>query len=197
MKKLIIVLFYLMFFTQTARGELVTANSILGSNDVGIGTNAVSVPLGRIILIHKGSEYCAVKFNRFWTGKTEEDRYAEYESYLQGDGTGDFSNKNVKFRKEKLSFPKPRGIGRLAFSFGNKEVRCGSIKLFWSSKGWVYFFSSSQNQGDYGIELAPTIWTDISQVNITDPRIKWYRYDEKRDDIVIPIDKLWEEEQKK
>jgi hypothetical protein len=58
--------------------------------------------------------------------------------------------------------------------------------------GVIYFFSLSQKDGDYGIELAPTKWTDISQVNVFDPRLKWYRYDEKRKDTFIPIDQLWE-----
>jgi hypothetical protein len=50
----------------------------------------------------------------------------------------------------------------------------------------------SSNIRDYGIELAPTPWTDIKELNIKDPRIKWYKYDEKRERVFIPIDKLWE-----
>jgi hypothetical protein len=163
-------------------------------NDMHIGPNGVVIPLGKILLMRRASEYCAVKFTKFWTGKTEGDRYAEYESFYQGDHTGTFSNRNVKFIKEKLSAPKPRGIGRLAFSFGNKDIRCGPVRLWWGGGGSVHFFSSNQDQGDYGIELAPTIWTDISQVNVFDPRIKWYRYDEERQRLSIPIDKLWETE---
>jgi len=165
-------------------------------NDVVIAPNAVRIPLEKILLVRKGSGYCAVKLTKLWTGKSEEDRFAEYESYYQGDNTGNFSNKNVKFRKGKLSFPKPRGIGRLAFSFGNRDIRCGPIKLAWYGEKWVYFFSTDQNQGDYGIELAPTKWTDISQVNVFDPRLKWYRYDPKRQDIKIPVDQLWEVKEK-
>jgi hypothetical protein len=164
-------------------------------NDVHIGPNGVVISLGRIALIRRASEYCAVKFTNFWTGKTEEDRYAEYESYYQGDNTGSFSNRNVKFRKGKLSATKPRGIGRFAFTFGNRDIRCGPIRLWWGGGGSVHFFSSNQKQGDYGIEIAPTIWTDISQVDVYDPRIKWYRYDEERPRLNIPIEKLWENKQ--
>ena len=164
-----------------------------GPNDVHIGKTAIVMPLGKIFLIRKGADYGAVKFTEFWTGKTEEDYYARYESYYQGDKTGVLSKKDVKFRKEELSFPKPRGVGRLAFSFGNKEVKCGPIRLFWSGKGAVHFYKEGQEEGDYGIELAPTKWTDILQVNVFDSRLKWYRYDEKRQRVNIPIDKLWED----
>ena len=109
--------------------------------------------------------------------------------------TGDFSKSNVQFKKDKLSSPKPRGIGRFAFSFGNKEIKCGAIQLHWSGKGWVHFYGGDQKEGDYGIELAPTKWTNISQVNVFDPRVKWYRYDAKRQDIKIPIDRLWDDKE--
>ncbi len=182
---------------QTTGGEILTSDQEQivppGPNDVVIGPNAVRVPLGRISLVRKNKEYCAVKFTGFWTGKTEEDWYATYESYYQGDKTGDFSNRNVQFRKEKLSSPQPRGIGRFAFSFGNRDVLCGSVKLEWTGKGWLYFYGSNQKEGDYGVELAPTKWTDISQVNIRDPRLRWYRYDQERKRVNIPIDQLWED----
>ena len=45
-----------------------------------------------------------------------------------------------------------------------------------------------------GVEgKAPTKWTDISQVIAFDPRLRWYRYDENREDTYIPIDQLWED----
>lgn len=196
MKRLIVVFVFLT--TQIlAEGREMLASNQIGDivsprpNDVIIAPNAVMVPMGRIILVRKGSQHCAIKFTEFRTGKTEEDEFARYESYYQGDGTGDFLKKNVQIKKGELSAPKPRGIGRLAFSFGNRNVLCGPIKLQWSGKGWVYFFYEGQEQGDYGIEIAPTKWTDISRVNVFDPRIKWYRYDSKRNDIVISIDQLW------
>jgi hypothetical protein len=161
-----------------------------GPDDVHIGKTAIVMPLKNILLVRKDSDYCAIRFTEFWTGKTEEDVYAKYESY-QGDKTGDFSKKNVTFRKDKLAFPKPRGIGRLAFSFGNRNIHCGSLKLQWAGGGSVFFYAEGQEPRDYGIELAPTIWTDISEVDVFDPRIKWYRYDEERKRMNISIDRLW------
>jgi hypothetical protein len=168
-----------------------------GSNEVQIAKVGVIMPLGKILLARKGTAYCAIKFIKFWTGKTEEDFFARYESYYQDDGTGDFSSRNVKYKEAKLSFPKPRGIGRFAFSFGNRNICCGSLRLQWAGEGSVFFYAEGQDQGDYGIELAPTPWTDISQVNVRDFRIKWYRYDENRKRVNTPIDKLWEGNQNK
>jgi len=158
-----------------------------------IGGMGVVIPLKRILLIRRGSEYGAVKFTEVWTEKSGEDKYGRYESYYQGDKTGDFSKKNVQFREGKLIDPKGIWVGGSHyFSLrGKYNIRCGPIKLAWVYKTFVSFLPANGKRKDYGIELAPTKWTDISQVNVFDPRLKWYRYDEKRKETFIPIDDLW------
>jgi len=198
MKYFIIMLLCLVIPAQQARGEMMDNGEgefvvSPGQNDVVIAPNAIIMPLGRILLVRKGFEYCAIKFVKFWTGKTDEDMYAEYESYYKNDKIEKFSDENVEFRKGKLSAPKPKGIGRFAFSFGNRNVHCGFTKLQWSGKGSLYFYREGQKQDDYGIEIAPTIWTSILQVNINDERIKWYSFDLKRKRVSKPIYKLWGE----
>src|SRR3972149_7669705 len=155
-----------------------------------IAPNAIIMPLGKILLIRKDSDYGTIKFIKMWTGKTKDDRYATYEAYYQDDKTGDFTNKNVKFSKDELHSPKPSfSLFGHPFAFGTKEeIKCGTIRLWWSGRGTVYFFKRDQREGDYGIELAPTPWTDISQVNGFYPRLKWYRYDEQRKRVNIPVD---------
>jgi hypothetical protein len=207
MKKLVIILCWLISYTQLGGQEVMAI--YFGDveppkdNEVHIGKTVIVMPLENILLVRKGSDYCAIKFAKFWSENKSEvgtifvasgsDEYAIYESYYQGDKKGDFSKENIQIKKEKLSSTKPRGIGRLAFSFGNKEIKCGSIKLFWGGKGSVNFSGEGQKAGDYGIELAPTKWTDISQINVFDARVKWYRYDEERKRVNIPIDQLWED----
>jgi hypothetical protein len=164
-------------------------------NEVQIAFSGVDMPLGRLLLIRKDSRYCAVKFTRFWTEKAEKEKFAAYEVYCKEDGTGDFSNKNVKITEGKASLLRPRGpFYPLKWQPGNPEVKCGPLKLLWAYKGIVCFFERSDSPGDYGVELAPTPWSDISQVNVLDPRVKWYRYDEQRKRINIPIDKLWKDQ---
>ncbi len=161
-------------------------------NDVFVAYHGLRVPLGQIILVRRNSVYCAVRFIGFWNGETDQDWFASYESYYQGDNSGNLSKQNVQVRREELSSPRPRGIGRASFSFGNRDIECGDIKLRSSFFGWIYFFGSNQDPGEYGIELAPTQWTDVSQVNVSDPRVNWYKYDRRRQKFNIPIDKLWE-----
>lgn len=164
-------------------------------DEVLIGGEGVRIPLERILLVRKGTDCCAVKFVKFWTGKTEEDYLGSYERYYQGDGSADFTTKNVQFQIDEVLYPRVRGSGAFAIQFGEKDLRCGSIQLQWMGNGNVSFYTRSRftrTLYDAGVELAPTHWTSIVEVNAHDPRIKWYRLDSHRKRIIIPIDRLWD-----
>jgi hypothetical protein len=155
-----------------------------------VGPNAVLIPVGKFLLVRKDDNYGAVKLTESGAGKREGEEFARYECFYQGDGSADFSKPNVQVTEGELNQSKLFGIGRFAFDFGNKDIRCGPIRLGWSGKGWVYFYSTKQDQGDYGIQLAPTKWNDTSELNVFDPRLKWYKYDPKRKTMNISLDQL-------
>jgi len=173
-----------------------------GKNEVYIGETALVMPLGRIMLVRKNQDYCAIKFTKWWSKNpsskpsmfvaTGTDEYAMYESYYRSEKSSDSSDKSWQINTAKLSLPKLRGIGRFAFSFGNKDIKCGNMSVSWGGQGALCFNKACQNYGDDGNEFAPTPWTDIKDVNVFDPRIKWFRFDDSRKRVNIPIDTLWE-----
>jgi len=203
--KLLIIVLICCFVTaiKTVAGETPTTHEGAKSaptEEALIMPHGIIMPLGRIALVRKDRQHCAVKFTEAWNGKTDQDWFAKYEAYYQGDGSGDFSKKNVHIKKEELAIRRIVGISKLlSFPVGpqNLEVKCGPIRLLWSGNGSLYFFSLGQQQGDYGIELAPTKWKDISQVNVFNQGIKWYKYDGRRKEIYIPIDQVWEDKEDK
>lgn len=164
--------------------------------------DAVGAPLGRFLLVRKDKDkaVCAVRFTKAQHGHDEkpattfnsgdESFSAEYDWYFQGDGSGDFSQPNVMSGHGRLARNPLKGIGRLAFQTGQGRVTCGTFgRLLWLPAGRIGFFEGSR-RGDYGIELAPTKWVEIKEVNVLDPRLKWYRYDENRDPVYISLDNL-------
>ena len=198
MAKMVAGILIVVLLQITGNGLLVPSNAagdVPSPDDVVAAPTGIGIPLGRFLIVRIGSECCAVKFVRAWNGNNKEDNYATYQLHRQGDGTGDFSKQHSEYREGELSF-KFRGIFRLQFQVGDPALRCGSTKILWFGGGAVSFFETGKAQGDYGIELAPTPWTDISQVDIRDSRLKWYRYDENRKTVYIPIDKLWEDTSK-
>ncbi len=180
-----------------------TATSLAGTydylepkdNEVAIYFNCVEVPLDRILLIRKDLNYCALKFTKFWTEKDGKEKFAAYEVYYQGDGSGDFSNNNNMTKSEDVAsaFPVKGPFRPFIYQPGNSYIKCGSYKLTWNYKKKVGVMPPDKGLGDFGFELSPTPWTDIKEVNIKDHRVKWYRYDEKRERVFILIDKLWQD----
>ena len=164
--------------------------------------DAVGAPLGRFLLVRKDKDkaVCAVRFTKAQRGHDEkpatifnsgdESFSAEYDWYFQGDGSGDFTQPNVMSGHGRLAQGALKGIGRMAFQTGQVRVTCGTFdRLFWLPAGRIGFFEGA-HRGNYGIELAPTKWAEIKEVNVLDPRLKWYRYDENRDPVYIPLDNL-------
>ncbi|MDI6784611.1 MAG: hypothetical protein QME64_11030 [bacterium] len=194
------------------KGESMAVNTVNydifpGPNSVIIAGSGISIPIKRIILLRKKAQYGAVKFTKFWTkdiknsfytffvGKNAQDVYTTYESYYQEDGSGDFSKKNIKVRKGILSYKPRPGFPPHPLILGNSYVRCGQFKLLWYGTDTTafLFFCEDYDKIDYELELAPTKWTNISEVDVFNPRIKWYKYEGYRKNISIPIDKLWED----
>jgi hypothetical protein len=160
---------------------------IPGPDEVLIYRTGVSMPLGRILLIRKGSEYCALKFTKSWLGETDNDHYTAYEFHYQADGGGDFSKNNVESGAGELFFPRVRGwMGIPVISGAKQTIRCGGIKLTWLFIATVRFLNN---------ELAPTPWTSITEVNVHDPKIQWYRQDRSRKDRTVHIDRLWDNQE--
>jgi len=116
--------------------------------EVHIAPHYVAMPLGRIVLIRRGSEYCAVKFTEAWKGKTESARFANYESYYQGDGTGDFQSKNVEFKKDTLvdRISVLGWVGSTAFHLGRETsiLSVGLLSYFGPIK--ARYISSDQSR---------------------------------------------------
>ncbi|GAB6270155.1 MAG: hypothetical protein STSR0002_28990 [Smithella sp.] len=163
------------------------------TDDVRIVFSGAYMPIGRFLLIRKKDEVCALKFTRFWNEKQgkEQEKYAAYISYYQNDGSGNLLSQNVKIIEGKASNLPLRGWSRLFFwQPGISYVKCGPLKFVWNYYGAVVAFEKGDSPGDHGFEFAPTPWENITEVNVSDKRIKWYRYDKDRRDIDIPIDKL-------
>jgi hypothetical protein len=189
------IMFCLILLMAQGSGPVLASDPIaydtpIGPEDVRIGPHYIEMPLNKIFLIRNGELYGAVKLTKFRMGTNKKDKYASYICWYQDDGTGDLVSKSVKF-EEKEASSKLFGIGRFSFNTGNEEIRCGAFRLWWWGKGMIYFFEKGQEFGDYGVELAPTKWSEIKEVNVFDTRLKWIKYDKNRSRTDIPIDNLW------
>lgn len=163
-------------------GSILIATTLAWAEDAPNGTtiqvkeNAINIPVGRILLAKRNKGYCAVKFvSSKWSA---EESYAKYFSYYIPDSTIGFTDPKIKPREDEVYEKQPlRIIGRVAAARSQDKVFCDKIRLQWSGgpngTAWVYFDEAKQ------LELAPTKWRDIRDVNVTDSNLKWFRYGDK------------------
>lgn len=194
------LLFALAAVSSTAAPGDSSAPESGAGETVTITWDGVRGPTGRLLLIRKEHAMCAVRFTtaqRYHDQKPvttfnsgEESTSAEYDWWFQDDGSGDFMRANVTAGHEKLHRGPLKGIGRLAFQTGSTYVKCGPFKLTWFYPSAVDFWGSGL-KGDYGIELAPTPWRALSEIDLGDPRLRWIRYDAQREFSETPLDEYW------
>ena len=164
--------------------------------EVLIASSGIAIPLGRILLVRADTCYCAVKFTKAYTEKTggeySGEYFATYESWYQGDGTGDFSKSNVVFTRRDLWWRLPIGIGRLWLIMRYRDdIQCGPVTLKWWAQTAISWIPKKMGSGLQTIHFAPTPWMSISEVNVHDPRITWYYRRDDLPEVRIPIDQLW------
>lgn len=154
---------------------LVWAKDATNTKDVFITENAINIPVGRILLakFNKKKGYCAVQFTSSqWN---HDEGYAKYVTYYIPDSTIRFTDPKIKPYKDEVYQKQPLSIiGRFAIARFQDGIFCGEITLTWSAgptgTANVYF------DEDKKLRLAPTQWQDIRNVNVTDPKLKWYKY---------------------
>lgn len=166
------------------------------SNDVLVGGNGVEVPLGRILLIRNNSNYCALKFKKYWSNSNGKEIHASYESYYPEEGGEDFTIKMHKATENSVYLMSAQEESNPVKRPDNEQIKCGPTSLYWEGNGFVSFFYNGWDHDypyfRYPVELAPTPWTDFSQINVHDIRLKWYKNDFNRKNVYVPENKLWE-----
>jgi hypothetical protein len=163
-----------------------------------IAPTGIAPPLGYFALVKLDDTYCALKFDEVAWSKEQDPlyRHAIFEWHYQGDGSGDFSRPTARHGQGKATSRYVPFVGRLSFQTGNVGVDCGDIHLSWGGGTALSFREARKDQTTEeaikrGIQIAPTKWTDIKDVNVFDKRLTWYGYDAKRKGQSVPVDSLY------
>jgi hypothetical protein len=160
---------------------------------------SVSAPLGRLVLIRFRDTLCAIRFDAFHRGgdekpptasnSGEETRFATAEQLrlVRSEATWRILDRKMV---NLVSGPVV-GLGRLGFQKGRIGLHCGESKLEWTYPNNVSLGSYTQPAAKRVlVDIAPTAWSEVSEINLNDDKLLWYRYDESRKDTLIPINEL-------
>jgi hypothetical protein len=196
----IVTLIALLAFSAVCLGEGVNPLDDYNAADNAMMTwSDVGSPVGHMLLIRHGADRCVIRFTTFHRGhdaKPEtalnsgaESFFAEYDWYHATAISDNHQGAGYESGHRAVSRQALMGVGRLAFQPGDDEIHCGSFKLVWVYPVRVGF-NDRYSVKDIGIELAPTKWTAIEQVNFKDTALRWYTVDEARKPTLIPIERL-------
>jgi len=197
MKKMIISFIFLLLLMSIHFDMSFSGEEIIDPmTTIYIFPTGIGIPPGRLLLTRNGNEYCAVKIVKV-EDRGEKD-YAKsralVEAYYQGDQSGDFLKPNVKYQKSKIGPIRVGGCMPLDIHYLTGEsIKCGTYNLFWIPPVNINFPFGKELREK--IEFAPTNWEDISEINLSDPRLRWYRYG-RRPVIKIPMKEYWGESEK-
>lgn len=165
-------------------------------DEVSIDGQAVVMPIGRILLISRDNFIGAVKF--LHNEERKDGLYSKYQYFEYENGTFRKIGEGVLFLKipQKSFWYNLRSFffHDIPSSFADKisfksfEIYSNASDEFHST---VCFWDAAANP-DVKVRLAPTPWMDILEVNLKDKKIRWFKHDKNRKQMIIHIDKLWE-----
>ena len=179
---------------QARASETSTATAIR------ISSFGVKMTRGHFLLARKGHDLCAFRFTNFYIAPDPEREsgrmpfyYADYELYRSHSGAIKFGGDGMEARRITLGMnPFLGGHGVMRPDPGPTQIHCGAARLRWEYPTFVRMGATlDPKQSDPDVQLAPTAWTDIRQVDAADARVKWYRYDPTRVPVEISIEELW------
>lgn len=167
------------------------------NDEVGISDTTIVAPIGYFIIIKKNDKYCALKIHEYGKHRTKYyDSYVKYD-YYQSDSSGNFFKKNSKNGYGISSRCMLPIYGRLSFNLCNEDMLCGDIHLRWIMNNSISLENSSYDEkykksSNDGVEIAPTKWKTIKEVDVFFEKLKWFKYDTSRKKgFIIPVDSLW------
>lgn len=186
------------------RPERVNQFDLIESKSFSFATTygtAISAPVGRLLLMRKKNDLCAIRFTEFHRGNDarpqtsfhtdEETLYAEYDWFYQGDGSGDFTKNNIKSGHSQLTRKATIGYGHLLhIQSGKVMVKCGPLKATWGYPNRIWLVEDGGAYRGNEIELSPTKWESVLDVTASDPKVIWYQYDDNRKMTYIPLEEL-------
>ena len=151
----------------------------------------VIMPAGRIILVKSSEGICALQFVAFERANDarpgssidngEETQITRYEWRF-------FTNGGLaRSGRGSVTHKAAYGIGRwILFGGGNDIVKCGPMRAFWAPPGSL-FFSDDPGCASPKFELSPTSWTNLRDVDPSDPHIRWFKCDMDREPLQIVL----------
>jgi hypothetical protein len=172
-----------------------TRSSFVPSDGFCFHGGGVNLPIGKFLLVRKGDQLGALRITAITPGDQAQARGSEwigtisYESFFAG-GHKSLADKSATHLTSTLNFGRMKGFGfHYSYQSGNYKSIVGPWRIPFFYPDGIYMTSVDFWNGinhDSGLEFAATNARQVSQLDPSEPRLVWYRYDNNRD-IPCPV----------
>ena len=167
-----------------------------------ISWHAAYPPLEKFLLIRKDKDLCAVRFTGAWRGNDKKDgtvwNSGEESFRVTYEWVGAIMEPDGRWKMDLGNNGKGQatrgpivGVGRFGFATGDSYVDCAKFRMGWPGSTGVGFEPDQSKFQEHGYELALTKWSDAAEIDPNAAYLKWFRFENNRKLIKIPIEKFW------
>jgi hypothetical protein len=147
----------------------------------------VMMPVGAFLLVRKNGKIGAIRITSIDPAATDVYGKFTYESYFLGDGTSSSTSSSAIRQTDELNLKYPTSLGRIVFSSGKSKAKIGKWPFVFIEPGLLDMTGVARwSGGDHGYEFAPTSAHDVSEIDATDKRLRWFRYDPNAS-VILPL----------
>jgi hypothetical protein len=157
---------------------------------VGIGT--VTLPVGAFLLVRNGSQMGAIRLTSLTPGPNRAEGRSNYESFSLPDKSTSFTANSVDHQTGDIYIGETVGVHAVfVYTKGHNQVLIGKWKFYFSYPDLINMANVSFWKGrhDQGFEFAPTSACQLSEIDVTDKRLRWFRW-EKTTQVTLPLAEL-------
>ena len=157
---------------------------------VSIGT--VTLPVGAFLLVRHGSQLGAVRLTSLTPGPNRAEGRSNYESLFLSDASTSFTGSGVDHHTGDVYIGETVGVHAVfVYTKGHNQVLIGKWKFYFSFPDLMGMSRVSFWKGphDEGFEFAPTSACQVSEIDATDKRLRWFRWD-KSTQVTLSLSEL-------
>jgi hypothetical protein len=154
---------------------------------VSIGT--VNMPVGAFMLVRNGSRLGAIRLTSLTPGPNRAEGRSNYESFFLPEKATSFTAEGVSHQTGDIYIGETVGVHAVfVYTKGHNQALIGSWKFYFGYPDSISMSRVSLWKGlhDEGFEFAPTSACQLSEIDATDKRLRWFRWD-KTTQVTLPI----------
>ena len=154
---------------------------------VSVGT--LTMPVGAFLLVRNGSQLGAIRLASLTPGPNRAEGRSDYESFSLPDKSTSFIGKGVNHKTGHIYIGETVGVHAVfVYTKGHSRAVIGKWKFSFSFPDLIDMSNVSFWKGrhDEGFEFAPTSACQLSEIDASDKRLRWFRWD-KITQVTLPL----------